>query len=59
MYHELSKKEIKKFIKRYLNPYDDYIKGIKTISCINYNNVYEYLINKKYILNIAFNDLIF
>lgn len=52
MYHELSKKEINKFIKRYLNPYDDYTKEIVSISCINYNNVYEYLINKKYLLRV-------
>ena len=52
VYHELNKKEIDNFIKKYLNPYDDYTKEIKSISCINYNNIYEYLINKQYILKI-------
>jgi len=52
MYHELTKKERNRFIKKYFNQYDEDIWKIKTISCISYNNVYEYLIDKKYILRI-------
>ena len=52
MYHELSEKEIDKFIRKYLYPYEDFKKKINTMSCISYNNVYEYLINKQYILKI-------
>ncbi|MCX4365120.1 MAG: hypothetical protein OSJ70_05045 [Bacilli bacterium] len=52
MYKELTKKEIKKFISKYLNPCDDYTKKINHISVIEYNSVKEYLINHKYILKI-------
>lgn len=52
MYHELTKKERNRFIKKYFNQYDEDIWKIETISCISYNNVYEYLIDKKYILRI-------
>lgn len=52
MYHNLSNKEIKKFIKKYLNPFDDYTKNIKHISVIEYNGVKEYLINGKYVVKI-------
>ncbi len=52
MYHELSKKEIKKFIKKYMNPFDEYTKEINHISVIEYNGVKEYLINQKYLLKI-------
>lgn len=52
MYYELTNKEIKKFIKRYLNPFDDYTKNIKHISVIEYKGVKEYLINHKYILKV-------
>lgn len=52
MYHNLTKKEIKAFIRKYLNPYDDYTKDITSISKISYNNVTEYLINQKYILKV-------
>lgn len=52
MYHELSKKEIKQFIKKYMNPLDDYTKEIKHISVIEYEGIKEYLINHKYILKI-------
>ena len=52
MYHELSEIEIDKFIRKYLYPYEDFKEKINTMSCISYNNVYEYLINKQYILKI-------
>lgn len=52
MYHELTKKERDKFIKKYLNPMDDYTKEIKHISVIEYKGVKEYLINHKYILKV-------
>ena len=52
MYHELNKKEISRFIKKHLYPYDEFAKYTNTISCISYNNVYEYLINKQFILKI-------
>lgn len=52
MYHELTKKEIKKFIGKYLNKYDDYTKEIKHISVIEYKGVKEYLINHKYMLKV-------
>lgn len=52
MYHRLTKKEIKAFINKYLNPYDDYTKEIKEISRIEYNGVTEYLINNKYIMKV-------
>lgn len=52
MYHELSKKEIKAFIKKYMNPFDEYTKEIRYISVIEYNGVREYLINHKYILKV-------
>ncbi len=52
MYHELTKKEIKKFIKKYMNPFDEYTKEINHISVIEYNGVKEYLINQKYLLKI-------
>lgn len=52
MYHELNDKEIDKFIRKYLYPYKEFKEKIKTMSCINYNNVYEYLINNQYILKI-------
>ncbi len=52
MYHELTKKEREKFIKKYLNPMDDYTKKITHISVIEYKGVKEYLINHKYILKV-------
>lgn len=52
MFHNLTKKEIKAFIRRYLNECDDYTKDIHHISKISYNNVTEYLINHKYILKV-------
>ena len=52
MYHELSQNEIDKFIKRYLYPYEVFRKKIYSISCISYKGVYEYLINREYILRI-------
>lgn len=52
MYHELRKSEIKKFIKKYLNPFDDYTKKINSIIVIEYKGVKEYLINHKYILKV-------
>lgn len=52
MYHVLTKREIKSFIRKYMNPYDDYTKEIKTISCIDYNGFTEYLINNKYMLKL-------
>lgn len=52
MYRELSNKEIKAFIKRYLNEYDDYTKEINHISVIEYNNIKEYRINHKYTLKV-------
>lgn len=52
MYYELSKKEIKAFIKKYMNPFDEYTKEIKQISVIEYEDIKEYLINHKYILRI-------
>lgn len=52
MYHELSNIEIDKFIKKYLYPYEYFKSNIISISCINYNNISEYLINKKIILRI-------
>ena len=52
MYHELSNIEIDKFIKKYLYPYDYFKSNIISISCINYNNISEYLINKKIILRV-------
>ncbi len=52
MYHELNSREIKKFINRYLNPFDDYTKKIKHVSVIEYNGVLEYLINHKYIMKV-------
>lgn len=54
MYHNLSKKEIKAFVKKYLNPFDDYTKDIEYISVIEYNGVREYLINKKYTLKVYY-----
>ena len=50
MYHILTEKEIKKFIERYLNPNDEYIRDIKKISSIKYKGITEYLINDKYII---------
>ncbi len=52
MYHELTKREIKAFIKKYMNPLDEYTKKIYHISSIEYNRIMEYLINYKYILKI-------
>jgi len=52
MYHELSKKEIDRFIRKHFNQYDEDVWKIKTISCISYNDVYEYLIDKKHTLRI-------
>ena len=52
MYHELSNIEIDKFIKKYLYPYDYFKSNINSISCINYNNISEYLINKEFILRV-------
>lgn len=52
MYYELTKKEVKKFIRKYLNVYDDYTKEIKNISVIEYDGVKEYLINHKYMLKV-------
>lgn len=52
MYHTLTKKEMKGFIKKYLNPFDEYTKEINHISMIEYNGVKEYLINNKYILKV-------
>ena len=52
MYHELTKTEREKFIKKYLSPMDDYTKKITHISVIEYKGVKEYLINHKYILKV-------
>ncbi len=52
MYYELSKREIKKFIKKYLNESDPYISLINHISRIDYNGVVEYRINYKYTLKV-------
>ena len=52
MYYELSKREIKKFIKKYLNESDPYISLINHISRIDYNGVIEYRINYKYTLKV-------
>lgn len=52
MYYELNKKEIKKFIKKYFNQYDDYTKNINHISRIEYKHVEEFLINHRYILKV-------
>ena len=52
MYRELSKKEIKKFIKRYLNSDDEYTKNINHISVIEFNGVKEYRIDHKWTLKI-------
>lgn len=52
MYYELSKREIKKFIKRYLNENDPFIDRINHISRIDYNGVVEYRINRKYTLKV-------
>ena len=52
MYYELSKREIKKFIKKYLNDSDPYISLINHISRIDYNGVVEYRINYKYTLKV-------
>ena len=54
VYHELSQKEIDKFIKKYLYPYEDFKQVINSISCINYNNISEYLINKQFILRVYY-----
>lgn len=50
MYHELTKREVKSFIKKYMNPFDDYTKEIKHISVIEYDGIKEYLINHKYMI---------
>lgn len=52
MYHELNYKEIDKFIKKYLYPYDYFKSNIISISCITYKDISEYLINKKFILRV-------
>ena len=52
VYHELSNIEIDKFVKKYLYPYDYFKSNINSISCINYNNISEYLINKEFILRV-------
>lgn len=52
MYHELSYNEIDKFIKKYLYPYEYFKSNIISVSCINYNNISEYLINKEFILKV-------
>ncbi len=52
MYHELSKKEIKKFIKKYLNKDDQDINKINHISVIEFNGVKEYRMNHKYTLRV-------
>ncbi len=52
MYHELTKKEISKFIRRYFNINDSYTKSIKNVSVIEYNGIKEYLINSQYMLRI-------
>lgn len=52
MYYELNKEEIKKFIRKYFNAYDDSTKFINHISRIEYKGVKEYLINHKYTLRV-------
>lgn len=52
MYYELTKREIQKFIKRYLNINDPGIDKINHISKIEYNGTKEYRINYKYTLRI-------
>lgn len=52
MYYELTKKEIKKFIKKYFNINDPGINKINHISKIEYNGVKEYRINHKYTLRV-------
>ncbi len=52
MYHRLTKKEIRAFIRKYLNPFDDYTQNITEISSIKYNDVTEYLINNRYIIKV-------
>jgi len=52
MYHELTKKEIQKFINKYTYKNADYVKGIYHISSIEYNGIIEYMINYKYILRV-------
>ncbi len=52
MYHELTKKEIRGFIKEFMNPFDDYTKKITHISRIEYKGITEYLINHQYLLRV-------
>ncbi len=52
MYYELNKKEIKKFIKKYLNPNEEHVNKINSITCIEYDKLSVFVINKKYTIKI-------
>ncbi len=45
MYKRLSKEETEEFIKKYFNIWNG---DIKSVSCVEYCNVKEYLINEHY-----------
>lgn len=45
MYRKLNKKEVEEFTKKYFNIWNG---DIKSVSCIEYNNIKEYLINEHY-----------
>jgi hypothetical protein len=50
MFKVLNKKELKAFINKYFNIYDEYVKTIKRVSSISYRGITEYLINDQYII---------
>ena len=52
MYYELNIRQRMLFIKKYLDEYATYVKGIYKISCVTYKGIKEYLINDKYLLKI-------
>ena len=52
MFYRLNKRQIKAFIKKYFNEYDEFVKDIRSISCISYKGIKEYRINNIFTLRI-------